>query len=235
MHNCLTIQELVGLITEFCVDGELETDRHTLLAIASTCRTFEEPALDRLWYKLESLRPLFKCLPQDAWEEKMVAADPEIGHRAGDTSMVSDSVLFASALNIILFCLLKRTWGAVSTQTIGSELTFTPIEWKFSAAVTFTPGGAWHSLIPKYSMPLHCVTARFPLSFPAYLIWGGMRTNSCTPTSHYSLVHGSLSYRSAFRAFQTSPARTLLHLLKNDLHLFDTCGLIKLTRYIDTI
>ena len=150
-------------------------------------------------------------------------------------SMVSDSVLFASALNIILFCLLKRTWGAVSTQTIGSELTFTPIEWKFSAAVTFTPSGAWHSLIPKYSRPLHCVTARFPLSFPAYLIWGGMRTNSCTPTSHYSLVHGSLSYRSAFRVFQTSPARTLLHLLKNDLHLFDTCGLIKLTRYIDTI
>jgi hypothetical protein len=109
MHNCLTIQELVRLITEFCVDGELETDRHTLLAIASTCRTFEEPALDRLWYKLESLRPLFKCLPQDAWEEKVVAADPEIGHRAGDTSMVSDSVLFASALNIILSCLLKRT------------------------------------------------------------------------------------------------------------------------------
>jgi hypothetical protein len=108
MHKCLTIQELVRLIIDFCIDGELKTDRHTLLAIASTCRTFEEPALNRLWYKLESLQPLFKCLPQDAWERKVLTADPEIGH-VGDTSMVRDSVLFASALNIILSCLLKRT------------------------------------------------------------------------------------------------------------------------------
>jgi len=102
MHKCLTIQEIVQLIIEFCVDGELKNDQHTLLAIASTCWTFEEPALNRLWYKLESLRPLFKCLPQDAWERKVLTADPEIGHWVGDTSMVSNSILFASALNIIL-------------------------------------------------------------------------------------------------------------------------------------
>jgi hypothetical protein len=128
MHHCLTIQEIVRLITEFCGDGESEADRCTLIATASTCRAFEEPALDRLWYTLKSLRPLLKCLPQDAWEEKVVAADAEIGQRAGDTSMVRDSALFASAINVMLFCLLKRILGAVLIQKIGPELTFTPPE-----------------------------------------------------------------------------------------------------------
>ena len=128
MHHCLTIQEIVRLITEFCGDGDSEADRCTLIAIASTCRAFEEPALDRLWYTLKSLRALFKCLPQDAWEEKVLADDFEIGQQAGDTCMVGNSVLFASAINIMLSCLLKRILGAVSTQTIGPELTFTPLE-----------------------------------------------------------------------------------------------------------
>lgn len=43
----------------------LERDRCTLAALARTCRTFHDPALDILWYELSSLLPLLSTLPPD--------------------------------------------------------------------------------------------------------------------------------------------------------------------------
>jgi hypothetical protein len=39
------------------------TCKHTLAQAAVTCKTFLEPALDRLWYILDTLFPLLKLLP----------------------------------------------------------------------------------------------------------------------------------------------------------------------------
>jgi len=49
-------------------DDELNSDnaiacKHTLAQAAVTCKTFLEPALDRLWCTLDTLFPLLKLLP----------------------------------------------------------------------------------------------------------------------------------------------------------------------------
>jgi len=65
MHHCLAIQEIVRLIV-----GNLhEAYKSSVLALACTCRAFENPALDHLWYQQTSLKTLFKCLPEDVWKE----------------------------------------------------------------------------------------------------------------------------------------------------------------------
>ncbi|KAG1776422.1 hypothetical protein EV702DRAFT_349801 [Suillus placidus] len=43
--------------------------RKTLLALALTCKSFTEPALDLLWRHLGGLEPLIRCLPQSLWKE----------------------------------------------------------------------------------------------------------------------------------------------------------------------
>jgi len=42
---------------------ETATGRHNLLHVALTCKAFLEPALDRIWRRLDSLFPLLKILP----------------------------------------------------------------------------------------------------------------------------------------------------------------------------
>ncbi|KAG2343030.1 hypothetical protein BDR05DRAFT_316721 [Suillus weaverae] len=43
--------------------------RKTLLALALTCKSFTEPALDLLWRHLDGLEPLIRCLPQSLWKQ----------------------------------------------------------------------------------------------------------------------------------------------------------------------
>ncbi|KAG1789350.1 hypothetical protein EV424DRAFT_1039273 [Suillus variegatus] len=86
MHACLLIPEIVKLIftnvhvydtDEYLVNfvdlySRLATrryaaGRHSLAALSRVCRSFKDIALDALWVKLDSLEPLFACLPRDLW------------------------------------------------------------------------------------------------------------------------------------------------------------------------
>ncbi|KAG2111320.1 uncharacterized protein F5147DRAFT_573666 [Suillus discolor] len=87
MHACLLIPEIVKLIFAnvhvYGTDGfsvvhfidlysKLATrryvaGRHSLAALSRVCRSFKDIALDALWVKLDSLEPLFACLPRDLW------------------------------------------------------------------------------------------------------------------------------------------------------------------------
>jgi hypothetical protein len=49
----------------------LRDDRASLFALACSCRAFLNPTLDVLWSVQASLAPLVKCLPADAWEERI--------------------------------------------------------------------------------------------------------------------------------------------------------------------
>src|ERR1700712_2276952 len=44
-------------------------DRNTLAALGRTCRGISEASLDILWENLYSIDPLFRLLPQDAYEK----------------------------------------------------------------------------------------------------------------------------------------------------------------------
>ena len=60
-HPCLNIQEILTNIFEHV------PERATLAALARTCKTFSDPALDSLWYSQSSVIPLIKCLPSDVY------------------------------------------------------------------------------------------------------------------------------------------------------------------------
>ncbi|EIW81824.1 hypothetical protein CONPUDRAFT_164584 [Coniophora puteana RWD-64-598 SS2] len=80
MHRVLTIHELIqhifGCLNDHFSNVTGSGNERTLSALARTCQTFKEPALNVLWEKIASLDPLIKCLPKDAWK---VEEDPEAG------------------------------------------------------------------------------------------------------------------------------------------------------------
>ncbi|GJE91799.1 hypothetical protein PsYK624_079500 [Phanerochaete sordida] len=59
MHAVLSINEILSAV--FAV-----TPRCSLLSAGLTCKTFYEPAMDALWYTIDSIIPLLMCLPADA-------------------------------------------------------------------------------------------------------------------------------------------------------------------------
>jgi hypothetical protein len=62
MHCCLLIPEIACLI---CTQFEDVDAKKSLAALAQTCLALREPALDALWYELDDLLPLVKCMPHD--------------------------------------------------------------------------------------------------------------------------------------------------------------------------
>jgi hypothetical protein len=78
MHRCLRIQELLSIIFRYVLVQE------TLARLARTCTDFRDPALNELWHTQNTILPLFKCLPRDAWvikKKKFVSNNLEIKSR----------------------------------------------------------------------------------------------------------------------------------------------------------
>ncbi|KIJ13760.1 hypothetical protein PAXINDRAFT_116679, partial [Paxillus involutus ATCC 200175] len=74
MHNALGIHEILfDIFNHVCAitaaDGSTKKPNlnPSLVALARTCRAFQEPALDALWLQLDDLTPLLRCLPEDVW------------------------------------------------------------------------------------------------------------------------------------------------------------------------
>ncbi|KZP06340.1 hypothetical protein FIBSPDRAFT_1053603 [Athelia psychrophila] len=75
MHRCLSIPEILRIIFEYLVtdvEGEGPPDASSVTRPLLTCKAFLEPALDILWESLDSLAPLARNFPSDAWEESVV-------------------------------------------------------------------------------------------------------------------------------------------------------------------
>ncbi|KAH9919410.1 uncharacterized protein B0H18DRAFT_636572 [Fomitopsis serialis] len=66
MHRALTIREFIEMVVDEDTRPFSLADP-TLLALALTCRTFQEPALDMLWASQYGLGHLVQCLPEDLW------------------------------------------------------------------------------------------------------------------------------------------------------------------------
>ncbi|KAF9465369.1 hypothetical protein BDZ94DRAFT_1320423 [Collybia nuda] len=83
MHRCLLIPEIVRLICSEVDRSFVGAERRrTVKALAQTCRLFQEPALDILWRKLDSLTPLIKCIPSGLWGLEREALDESVGSLA---------------------------------------------------------------------------------------------------------------------------------------------------------
>ena len=65
MSRILQCPELCRLVCE-----EIGSDdKCTLFRLSLSCRRFMEPALDVLWYKLDNLAPLMRCMPRDLYQD----------------------------------------------------------------------------------------------------------------------------------------------------------------------
>ncbi|KAG6908505.1 hypothetical protein DXG01_004439 [Tephrocybe rancida] len=79
MHRCLQILEIQSIVFDYLdvefypADddpqgrAELASSRKTLAALASSCHTFSELALKKLWEYQVTLGPLIKVMPSDLW------------------------------------------------------------------------------------------------------------------------------------------------------------------------
>jgi hypothetical protein len=86
MHRCLVVPEILGhIFSDIYLCGtegglqhywnhyshqpraERRVARRFLATLSRVCRSFRDVALDVLWAELESLEPLFICLPEDLW------------------------------------------------------------------------------------------------------------------------------------------------------------------------
>ena len=66
MHVCLRVDEILRLLARELVTSNA---RATAVALACSCKSFEDPALDALWETQYRLLPLLKSLPGDVWNE----------------------------------------------------------------------------------------------------------------------------------------------------------------------
>ncbi|KAF8415819.1 hypothetical protein L210DRAFT_3767970 [Boletus edulis BED1] len=64
MHHALEIQEILANIIGHYRPSYGSGEKSDLAALARTCRTFKEPALDVLWEVLHNLSPIAQCLPE---------------------------------------------------------------------------------------------------------------------------------------------------------------------------
>ncbi|KAG9316244.1 hypothetical protein JVU11DRAFT_2271 [Chiua virens] len=73
MHHALQLDEILLHVFSYCHSHCVKTQNvgrrgdcfstAELAALARTCRTFKEPALNVLWLELTDLSPLARCLP----------------------------------------------------------------------------------------------------------------------------------------------------------------------------
>lgn len=98
MHRCLEIQEIVSLVCQQLSAENTRTvsNNGSLAALAMTCRDFQEPALDALWYQQTSLIPLVKCFPSDSWE---------LRDEDGVATLVSMSIIYCIMLDDKHICI----------------------------------------------------------------------------------------------------------------------------------
>jgi hypothetical protein len=66
MHVCLNVDEILRLLAYGLVASGAKA---TAVAFACCCKKFEDPVLDAVWKKQESLVLLLDTFPEDVWDE----------------------------------------------------------------------------------------------------------------------------------------------------------------------
>lgn len=64
MHCALLIDEILQDILKICSAWTEQEYRSSLCQIARCCKAWSDPALDRLWARLDSVTPLLRLLPE---------------------------------------------------------------------------------------------------------------------------------------------------------------------------
>ncbi|KAJ7658620.1 hypothetical protein DFH06DRAFT_1327196 [Mycena polygramma] len=80
MHDCLRIAQVVDMTCSQLAVSSDRRDQRALAALARTCTTFKDPALDYLWKSATLAQLLTSCMPSDLWTvDSTVVAAQDIG------------------------------------------------------------------------------------------------------------------------------------------------------------
>ncbi|TCD69600.1 hypothetical protein EIP91_007022 [Steccherinum ochraceum] len=77
--KCLLISEIMEKILGHAHD--FEEGLPTLAAMAASCKTFCDPAMDVLWREVADVVPIMQCLPADAWQVTATPRAPLLNDR----------------------------------------------------------------------------------------------------------------------------------------------------------
>ncbi|KAI0730738.1 hypothetical protein C8Q76DRAFT_613165 [Earliella scabrosa] len=66
MHAALLIDEILQLVFDFCADLPKTKPGWTFAQLARCCKAWKDPALDRLWARLDGMEPLLALLPKNS-------------------------------------------------------------------------------------------------------------------------------------------------------------------------
>ena len=85
MHPALCIDEVLQLIFDFCGDISDPEPKWTYAQLARCCKTWTDPALDRLWRRMGGLKPLLALLPKsdEVSLENIRPTVPSLPHETG--------------------------------------------------------------------------------------------------------------------------------------------------------
>ena len=65
MHACLSVYEIIRIVAKELVTSGAKA---SVVALASSCKSLEDPVLDELWRTQDRLLPLLKSFPGDVWK-----------------------------------------------------------------------------------------------------------------------------------------------------------------------
>ncbi|KAI0333857.1 hypothetical protein GY45DRAFT_1319082 [Cubamyces sp. BRFM 1775] len=129
MHHALLIDEVLQLIFDYCAAEPIAESRRTFYQLARCCKAWKDPALDRLWARIDSSSPLLSLLPC-ADDKGMPASDidpvftsyarrvKEITYRDAQKPTSADS--------------LEMVLPRLQAVTISHDGCYVPSSWKFS-------------------------------------------------------------------------------------------------------
>ncbi|KAF8194473.1 hypothetical protein K438DRAFT_1934637 [Mycena galopus ATCC 62051] len=122
MHHCLQISEIVDLIV---AQFEPQTcwQASCLAALARTCTTFHNSALDRLWKEQRNILNLIQCMPEDLWETTDIDGDITLTPRRALIVSDWDRVLTYAHRIKFLFCCDSHANSPSNPTMIGVYLT----------------------------------------------------------------------------------------------------------------
>ncbi|KAH7915285.1 hypothetical protein BJ138DRAFT_1098008 [Hygrophoropsis aurantiaca] len=72
MHQALCIDEILQVIFDIC----LESEKKSLCCLARCCKAWKDPALDRIWGTLLSIKPLLTLIPDTSCINRTIVIGP---------------------------------------------------------------------------------------------------------------------------------------------------------------
>ncbi|EIN09503.1 hypothetical protein PUNSTDRAFT_143049 [Punctularia strigosozonata HHB-11173 SS5] len=147
MHPALLVDEILRQIIEFCYSSaERKADAtRTLARLARTCRAWRDPALDRLWWRLDCVAPLLaltRLARDQLFEEHLL----QYGRRVKHLTLARLGSQLTSDLGNFLFTTAETSLGQNLLPNLGN-LTIHKDAWSYtSKLMPFIISRALHTI-----------------------------------------------------------------------------------------